>query len=95
MDKSLTKEDLTAAYIISMNEREYAALVLLLPSADARSRARINEYNQGYVGIFGNIDSAEKQIEVLRSVADQIERNQADLEQRFDAQKAKIHGPKN
>jgi hypothetical protein len=95
MDKTLTKEDLTAAYILSMNEREYVALILLLPSEDARQRSRQAERAQGYVGIFGNIESADKQIEVLRAVADQIERNLTDLNQRFEAQKSKLHGPKN
>jgi hypothetical protein len=65
--RKLTKEQLAKKFILAMNQKAFAVMVLLVP---AQTEAEMNEPLN--VSVIGNWSDHHEQVLLLRKIADQI-----------------------
>jgi hypothetical protein len=63
-----TKEDITTSYIQRMNKLGYVMLVIAIPDEEAHGKG-----SSEHIGIYGNIPDIDRQIAILREIANKIE----------------------
>ena len=76
-----TKEDITTGYIQRMNKLGFVMLILAIPDEEAHGAGSSQN-----VSVYGNIADTDKQVAVMREIADKIEDS-------FDPEKGKIIKP--
>lgn len=65
--RKLTKEQLAKKFILAMNQKEYAVMVLLVPAKTAEEMAEPMN-----ISVIGNWSDHHEQVLLLRKIADQI-----------------------